>query len=357
VTGAWKTGRFLLAGAAALALAGCAEVQFLSQAAKVVDGSPVQGPADPDAAGNGRHYKIGAAYQVKGVWYYPREDYDYAEEGIASWYGPNFHGKPTANGAVFDQWKVSAAHRTLPMPSIVRVTNLENGRSLKVKVNDRGPFAQNRIIDLSRRAAQLLGFEQQGTALVRVELLAEESRRLAAYMKGEGPRPTIVALGREPTRVASTEEAPPPTAAPAPDVDSEELAPPPGVDAARAPGDSFEVEMRGRPTTPEQVERVAAADGPVGEDSLTIVPVAPRPDIFIQAGAFAQHVNAVQAQALLRSLGPVQIEQINLSETPLFRVRLGPIRDVDRADILLASIQNAGFSDAHIVVNQRRAQQ
>ena len=119
--------------------------------------------------------------------------------------------------------------------------------------------------------------------------------------------------------------------------------------------------MRGRPTTPEQVERLAAADPiaeeAVGEESLTIVPVAPRPDIFIQAGAFAQHVNAVQAQALLRSLGPVQIEQINRSDTPLFRVRLGPIRDVDRADMLLASIQNAGFSDAHIVVDPRRAQQ
>lgn len=361
MTGAGKTSRLLLAAVAALALGACAEVQFLSQAAKVVEGSPVQGPADPDAAGNGKYYKIGSAYQVKGVWYYPREDYEYVEEGIASWYGPNFHGKPTANGAVFDQWKVSAAHRTLPMPSIVRVTNLENGRSLKVKVNDRGPFASNRIIDLSRRAAQLLGFEQQGTALVRVELLAEESRRLAAFMRGEGPRPTIVALGQEPTQVASAQEAPPPTAAPAPDVDSEELAPPPGVEAAGAPGDGFEVEMRGRPTTPEQVERVAAADpvadGPVGEESLTIVPVSPRPDIFIQAGAFAQHVNAVQAQALLRSLGPVQIEQINRSDTPLFRVRLGPIRDVERADMLLASIQNAGFSDAHIVVDQRRAKQ
>ncbi|MEQ8604076.1 MAG: septal ring lytic transglycosylase RlpA family protein [Marivibrio sp.] len=358
MTGAWKIGRLALAGAAALALAGCAEVQFLSQAAKVVDGSPVQGPADPDAAGDGDYYKIGNAYQVKGVWYYPREDFDYVEEGVASWYGPNFHGKPTANGAVFDQWKVSAAHRTLPMPSIVRVTNLENGRSLKVKVNDRGPFARNRIIDLSRRAAQLLGFEQQGTALVRVELLAEESRRLAAYMKGEGPRPTIVALGQDVRPAApSAGEAPPPTAAPAPDVDSEELAPPPGVEVASAPGGGFEVEMRGRPTTPEQVERAAIEDGPVGEESLTIVPVAPRPDIFIQAGAFAQHVNAVQAQALLRSLGPVQIEQINRSATPLFRVRLGPIRDVERADMLLASIQDAGFGDAHIVVDPRRAGQ
>ncbi len=341
---------------AGLLLAGCAEVQFLSQAAKELDGTPVRGPADPDAAGNGQRYKIGNAYQVQGVWYYPREDFDYVEEGIASWYGPNFHGKPTANGAIFDQWKVSAAHRTLPLPSIVRVTNLENGRALKVKVNDRGPFAHNRILDLSRRAAQLLGFEKKGTALVRVELLAEESRSLAAYMQGEGPRPRIAQLGANDADGAlapAGPEAPAPQAAPAPDVDSVDLAPPPGVEVSAAPSAEFEVEIRGRPTTPEQVERLGSPEGPIGEESLTLVPVPPRPTIFIQAGAFAQHVNAIQAQALLRSLGPVEIQQINRSDTPLFRVRVGPIRDVDRADTLLGSIQNAGFADAHIVVDSK----
>lgn len=344
---AWARAGVLAAGL--VFLAGCAEVQFISQAAKELDGTPARGPADPDAAGNGKYYKIGNAYQVKGVWYYPREEFDYVEEGIASWYGPNFHGKPTANGAVFDQWKVSAAHRTLPMPSIVRVTNLENGRSLKVKVNDRGPFAHNRIIDLSRRAAQLLGFERQGTALVRVELLEGESRRLAAYMQGRGPRPTIVALGAE-AAGATAEEPPPPEAAPSPDVDSENLAPPPGVRVASIPSDAFEVEVRGRPATPEDVERAQSVDGPVGEESLTIEAVPARPTIYIQAGAFAEHVNAVKAQALLRSIAQVEIEQINRSDTPLFRVRLGPIHEVARADGLLTSVQQAGFSDAHIVV-------
>ena len=107
-------------------------------------------------------------------------DYQYDEIGVASWYGPGFHGKTTANGEIFDQNKISAAHRTLPMPSIVKVTNLENGLILdKVRINDRGPFARNRIIDLSKKAAEELGFIKNGVAKVRVEILEDESRKHA----------------------------------------------------------------------------------------------------------------------------------------------------------------------------------
>lgn len=144
-------------------------------------------------------YKVGKPYQIKGVWYYPQIDYDYVEEGVASWYGPGFHGKATANGETYDQEDLTAAHRTLPLPSIVRVTNLENGRSIKVRVNDRGPFAQNRIIDMTRRGAQLLGFYGPGTARVRVEVVADESRQLALAMTGsEYPAGAMVA-SRQPT--------------------------------------------------------------------------------------------------------------------------------------------------------------
>ncbi len=123
-------------------------------------------------------YKVGEPYRIKGMWYCPYENYGYRETGMASWYGVGFHGKKTANGEMFDMNTLSAAHRTLPMPSIVVVTNLTNGRVLTVQVNDRGPFVNDRIIDLSRRAAQLLGFEGQGTTWVRVEILAEESHVL-----------------------------------------------------------------------------------------------------------------------------------------------------------------------------------
>jgi len=131
-------------------------------------------------------YKVGEPYQIGGIWYYPAEDYAYDETGIASWYGPDFHGKYTANGEVYDMNDLTAAHHTLPMPSLARVTNLDNGRSIVVRVNDRGPFAKGRILDMSRRGAQLLGFEQAGTAKVRVQILAQESKQLAAQMKAQG---------------------------------------------------------------------------------------------------------------------------------------------------------------------------
>ena len=152
-----------IAVASALVLAGCAETELLVNAAKQAKGA--------DRAVSSGTYKLGNPYQIGGVWYYPKEEWDYTETGIASWYGPGFHGLSTANGEVFDENDVTAAHRTLPLPSVVRVTNLSNGRSLVVRVNDRGPFAHGRIIDLSRRSAQLLGMEAQGTAKVRVEVM------------------------------------------------------------------------------------------------------------------------------------------------------------------------------------------
>src|SRR3546814_18900599 len=102
--------------------------------------------------------------------------YTFYESGIASWYGPGFHGKLTANGEGYDQDAMTAAHRTLPMPSLVQVTKLENGHSVRVRVNDRGPYAHGRIIDMSKRSAELLGFTNQGTAKVRVQVLEEIGR-------------------------------------------------------------------------------------------------------------------------------------------------------------------------------------
>jgi rare lipoprotein A len=112
--------------------------------------------------------KIGKPYQVYGVWYVPADDHRYDARGIASWYGPGFHALSTANGERYDQDDVTAAHKTLPMPSWVEVENLDNGRKLVVRINDRGPFVAGRIIDLSRRSAQLLGVDRTGLAKVRV---------------------------------------------------------------------------------------------------------------------------------------------------------------------------------------------
>src|SRR5690242_14103151 len=116
-------------------------------------------------------YKVGVPYQINGTWYYPKEDPSYDETGVASWYGPNFYEKATANGETYHAGDLTAAHKTLPMPVNVRVTNLDNGKSLVVRVNDRGPYARGRIIDLSKRAAELLDVVQTGTARVRVTYL------------------------------------------------------------------------------------------------------------------------------------------------------------------------------------------
>jgi rare lipoprotein A len=120
-------------------------------------------------------YKVGAPYSVRGVTYYPHVDYAYDQVGTASWYGDGFQGQYTANGEIFDMNQVTAAHTTLPLPSIVEVINLQNNRALHVRINDRGPFVRGRIIDLSRRAAQLLGFEGSGSAPVRVRVLPQQS--------------------------------------------------------------------------------------------------------------------------------------------------------------------------------------
>ncbi len=134
---------------------------------KAVSTAPVSKPGVPGV-------KIGKPYQVFGVTYYPEDDRGYDRTGIASWYGPTFHEKATANGEIYNQDDVTAAHKTLPMPSWVEVTNLDNGRSLVVRINDRGPFVEGRIIDLSRRSAQMLGVDRPGLARVRVKRVFPE---------------------------------------------------------------------------------------------------------------------------------------------------------------------------------------
>lgn len=165
--------RRLWAAVALLSLAACAQAP---------EPAPLIGPPEPRPAYSLKpkgHYKVGPPYRIKGVLYTPEVDYGYDREGHASWYGPGFHGKVTANGERFDQNEMSAAHQTLPLPSVVRVTNLDNGRALVLRVNDRGPFIAGRILDVSAKAAKMLGFFNRGTARVRVQVLEKESRDLA----------------------------------------------------------------------------------------------------------------------------------------------------------------------------------
>ncbi len=143
-------------------------------------------------------YKVGRPYKIAGIWYYPAEDYAYSQKGTASWYGSDFHGKRTANGEIYDMNDLTAAHPTLPLPSIVRVTNLENNRTVILRINDRGPFKRNRIIDVSRRGAQLLGFYEAGTTRVRVEIDSTESLNIKNLALGRNPgaMPRVISAPR-----------------------------------------------------------------------------------------------------------------------------------------------------------------
>jgi rare lipoprotein A len=185
--------------AACLLLANCASSgQFASQVDPKygVSTSPrVVAFGDPVPKGGGT-YRVGKPYTVAGRVYVPEEDVNYREEGLASWYGDDFHGRLTANGEVFDMASLTAAHPTLPMPCYARVTNLSNGKSLIVRVNDRGPYHGNRLMDVSSRAAELLEFKGNGVARVRVEyvgrapLEGSDDRQLMATLRTGVPAPS-----------------------------------------------------------------------------------------------------------------------------------------------------------------------
>jgi len=310
----------------ALFLGGCAEVSLLGMAATEA----------PDAQDKERVaairsvQKVGKPYQVDNIWYYPQVDPGYNETGIASWYGEPFHGRKTANGETYDMNQLTAAHKTLPMPSNVRVTNLENGRSIVVTVNDRGPFVNGRIIDLSRRAAQLLGVIQKGTAKVRVEVVGQ------GQQPGKG---NIKYLAKAET----TPEERNAIAAPQKPVKSASLAPP--TEAKVAPAQTMTVAKAQPADTSLGVTQQANTGAPV----VVQTPVTPT-EIFIQAGAFIDFNNANKLSARLSPMGAAKVYQVLVNGQDFYRVRLGPVYTVAEADDLLTKLLNGGFTNARIVI-------
>ncbi|MGB8274565.1 MAG: septal ring lytic transglycosylase RlpA family protein [Alphaproteobacteria bacterium] len=321
-------------------LSACAETEFVVNTTKEVREATATTPKSQGV------YKVGKPYQVDGVWYYPQEDYSYSATGIASWYGPDFHGKTTSNGEIFDMNEVTAAHKTLPLPSIARVTNLENGRSLLVRVNDRGPFVNGRIIDVSRRTAQLLGFEAAGTAKVRVDVVADQSRALAMAMpRDASEQPAAPAVKASPRSAVTAEALPPPPGAKA-------VAPSEGQTsttvASAGSGSARSVGAgAGKPVTTAALDGAAiqASDPP----AVTVQPVGPS-NIYIQAGAFTQVDNANRLRARLSPLGQTTVTPIFLGNQQMFRVRLGPVSTVGDADQLLDRVIKAGYKDAQVIV-------
>ena len=303
-----------LAAAASLAalLAACAS-------------TPEPGVSVPPNAGV---YKIGQPYQVEGTWYYPKEQPDYDETGVASWYGPTFYGHRTANGEIYSAGDLTAAHRTLPLPVNVRVTNLDNGKSIIVRVNDRGPFAKGRIIDLSERAAELLGYKQKGTARVRVTYVGRADLDGGRPPPDETPPEIASAVPAAPTMPVATR--------PLDTVPGAAIAPPPPVTNTDLP----------RP--PVRDIDSAAATEPTGIVTKVAVPAVTH--LYVQAGAFGSYQNAARLQTRLG--GGLQISSVVQNGRTLYRVRLGPFDDVGDADSALARLESLGSNDAQIVVDR-----
>lgn len=297
----------------------------------------------PVPKGGGR-YKLGDPYQIAGRWYRPREERDYDRQGIASWYGELFHGRYTANGEIYDMDRLTAAHPTLPMPSYAQVTNLRNGRSIVVRVNDRGPYAHNRIIDLSRRSAQVLGLYRDGTAPVRVRYLGEaplngddsyERRILASQPWAR------LALAKAPKmynrEVAETLREDDPINLPERKPAAIVLASADTPAPPRPPRD----EAPARLAAPTVTARVPPP-GPIGPGGRLI---------FVQAGAFRQKENANVVRRQLHALGPVYVYPAEISGEMWYRVRLGPFRQDALADEALRKAVAAGVTGARIVRN------
>ena len=325
-----------------LIASGCAEAQLGAHVAKSIGATGATG---------GGYYKVGDPYKIDGEWYYPAEDENYDNEGIGSWYGPNFHGKPTANGEVFDQNLITAAHPTLPMPIYARVTNLENGRSLVVRINDRGPFARDREIDLSRRSAELLGYLNQGTARVRVQYL----RRAPL----DGDLPDIQTVTADDSFVAPPPEQPsdraPVAAIPTQAVQVASLASAIPGSAVAGAGTLLATDMAPIPDAPVAAAALAPSSIPAATRAASTAPLQQAlggviiPGTYVQAGAFANLANAEALKVQLADLGPVNIHPINVNGTELYRVRLGPTANPQAANSLLQQVSGRGHRGARVI--------
>lgn len=327
--------------------------------------------------------KIGKPYAINGTTYYPEYDPTYDKIGMASWYGPGFHGKYTANGERFNQNDLTAAHPTLPMPSLVRVTNLENGKSIIVRINDRGPFKSNRIIDLSKKSAESIGI--YSTTQVRVQYLKKETddyaasngitgspaAKMVAYnneaedtknayiTRSTEPNSQIVESSNASTQAGQTVD----DAAPVMTVSSGELSKPSKAvqevasaddaqDADNASDDSTASEkyIYPDPIKEQAVKAEPSARAPVAAASApSKVATVADGAYLIQVGSFAAEDNARKLTGKLEAIAKVAIDKIDMGEKTWWRVRLGPFADKATADDALSQVRAASLPDARII--------
>ena len=282
--------------AVASALAACSTMN-LPDAPKTV-GVPIK--ANP-------HYKLGAPYQIGGRWYVPQVDETYDVTGVASWYGDAFHGKLTANGEIFDKRRLSAAHKTLPLPILVEVENLENGRRAIVRVNDRGPFVDDRVIDLSHAAADELGFTAKGLARVRVRYIGDTDVTGLAALPGQ--------KATEPVRVARGDEA-----------------------RSQTPAKSG----NGDPLADLIASSAGTTPSPKAAANTTA-------QLWVEIAKFADLGDLANFRFDLTDVGPVTVQSDETAGRFWQSLRLGPFADEAVAVASLTRVQAAGFGEARIV--------
>lgn len=301
--------------------------------------SPYGGTEKPGA------FKIGNPYTINGRTYTPRFDPDYRERGLASWYGPDFHGRQTANGERYNQDDMTAAHKTLPLPSIVRVTRTDTGKSIIVRVNDRGPFVDDRIIDLSRGSAKSLNMLGVGVAPVKVEYLPEETYHYLASNDIEIPDQMLHMRTKVAAYNADVINKVPPTYEPSADVAQTAKVPagqwqqpaiiPSGTASVDNDGASIQISFDHIVSSYDAPERYA----PKASDSAS-------PRYSVQTGAFANPSNATRHAQTLRQVANTKV----LHQNDIYRVTLGPVAAYEQALMLVDQVKEMGFEQARIVI-------
>ncbi len=331
--------------------------------------------------GKSPHYKVGKPYKINGRWYRPEEDENYQKVGIASWYGRDFHGKRTANGEIYDMNRLSAAHTTLPMPSMVEVKNLNNGRKIVVRVNDRGPFADDRLIDLSREAARRLGFEQAGLAKVRVKFLGPA--QLSARAPKKSPRIKRASISENPTiHTASVGGQGGAMAAAQPilvasetientneirvidstvSTDSDETSSESSIQTAALTMEPVDTAGTPDPVFENDEQPATLASAPtalvlidVTGDAETSTDTGSQQQYEIRIAALSQLDNIEVLKARLESIGPLTIAPAESDNGSVFyRINMGPFSSLDIANERLDAVREAGYNDAGILDLQR----
>ncbi|MBX3487550.1 MAG: septal ring lytic transglycosylase RlpA family protein [Candidatus Paracaedibacteraceae bacterium] len=312
-------------------------------------------------------------YTIQGIKYTPQEHYDYEEHGVASWYGPGFHKRPTSCGSIYDMHSLTAAHKTLPIPSVVEVTNLDNGKNLVVVVNDRGPFVDDRIIDLSKRAAQELGTHNRGLGKVRVRAMPEESKALAAYLKQygrygidpsgrkwddiyfqeiAGKTPSQEVMDNDPAihdAVLRSDSAHQPTLKPAVYKPATQAVNVQNLTFTKKEEDIFEDMLAPKPKAKSKKALPRYSDDDVIIEDLSKKSPKSNTGHFIQVGHYVQKTNADKAGHALRKHGKTAVTKDKKSGN-MYTVKMGPYSS-QQAKKMLRQISAEGHHGAKLIMN------